>query len=166
MWYSAKRPNPEVVNILGLTNDGLVPVIRQWRHPLQAFVWELPAGLCDVEGEAMTQTALRELEEETGYRGQRVLHLMRGTVTPGLSDEMFNAFLALGLEKVSEGGGVGSEQIEVELVPFATLFDVMLDRSRQGELVDSKVFSHISLAIRMLEELNRALLRGDQEEEE
>lgn len=166
MWYSAKRPNPETVHILGLTNDGLVPVIRQWRHPLEAPVWELPAGLCDVEGEAMTQTALRELEEETGYRGQRILHLMRGTVTPGLSDEMYNAFLALGLEKVGEGGGTASEEIEVELVPFAELFDSMLERSRAGELVDSKIFSHISLAVRMLEQLNRELARMEQGQED
>ncbi|MCB1217985.1 NUDIX hydrolase [bacterium] len=166
MWYSAKRPNPETVHILGLTNDGLVPVIRQWRYPLEAPVWELPAGLCDVEGEAMTQTALRELEEETGYRGQRILHLMRGTVTPGLSDEMYNAFLALGLEKVGEGGGTASEDIEVELVPFAELFDSMLERSRQGELVDSKIFSHISLAVRMLEQLNRELARMEQGQED
>ncbi|MCB1187913.1 NUDIX hydrolase [bacterium] len=159
IWYSAKRPNPETVHILGLTNDGLVPVIRQWRYPLEAPVWELPAGLCDIEGEAMTQTALRELEEETGYRGQQVLHLMRGTVTPGLSDEMYNAFLALGLEKVSAGGGTASEDIEVELVPFAELFDTMLARSRAGELVDSKIFSHIGLAVHMLGELNSQLDR-------
>lgn len=165
VWYSAKRPNPETVHVLGLTNDGMVPVIRQWRHPLGAFVWELPAGLCDIEDEPMTQTALRELEEETGYRGRRVLHLMRGTVTPGLSDEIFNAFLVLGLERVGEGGGTASEQIEVELLPFGELFSIMLERSRQGELVDSKVFSHISLAINMLNELNEAMQKRDHEEE-
>lgn len=165
VWYSAKRPNPETVHVLGLTNDGMVPVVRQWRYPLDSYVWELPAGLCDVEGEPLQETALRELEEETGYRGGRILHLFRGTVTPGLSNEIFNAFLVLGLEAVSAGGGTSTENIEVELVPFAGLYDIMLERSRAGEMVDSKIFAHISLAVRMLDELNRALLEREQAED-
>jgi ADP-ribose pyrophosphatase len=165
VWYSAKRPNPETVHVLGLTSEGLVPIVRQWRYPLDCHVWELPAGLCDVKGEAPHETALRELEEETGWRGGRILHLFRGTVTPGLSNEIFNAFLVLGLEQVSSGGGTATENIEVELVPFAGLYELMLERSRAGEMVDSKIFAHISLAVRMLDELNRALLAREQAED-
>ena len=105
IWYSAKRPNPETVHILGLTNDGLVPVIRQWRYPLEAPVWELPAGLCDIEGEAMTQTALRELEEERGrladtlrklgdmHKNELQRHTQRADRLEGESDERYESLL-------------------------------------------------------------------------
>ena len=54
-WWSARRPNPHTVHMLGITPQGYVPVLRQWRVPVQAWVWELPAGLCDVADEQPQQ---------------------------------------------------------------------------------------------------------------
>ena len=91
-WYSV-RADPNTVSILGLTEDKRVPVVRQWRVPLQAHVWELPAGLLDKPGEDMATTAARELEEETGYWPGKVIPLLGpATTSSGLTDELLERF--------------------------------------------------------------------------
>lgn len=152
-WYSVRRPNRETVHVLGLTADGLVPLIRQWRVVYGDWIWELPAGICDVAGESLEATAARELEEETGYRARQTIHLLRGTVTPGLSDEMWNGYLCLGLEHVSSDLASQGEQIELRMTPLAELEDFLLAAAARGELLDSKIFGHIALARRKLMEL-------------
>ncbi len=152
-WFTVCRPSPETVHILALTEDGQVPLIRQWRPGLQAWLWELPAGICDVPGEELAVTAARELEEETGFRPMRTIHLLRGTVSPGLSNEMWNGFLCLKLTRVSHELGVHGEQIELHLTPFDELEERLLELAAGGELVDSKIFGHIALARRALASL-------------
>jgi ADP-ribose pyrophosphatase len=154
-YFSAHRPNPHTVHMLALTPDGQVPVLRQWRLPLEDWVWELPAGVCDVADERPEETAARELLEETGWQAGEVIHLLTGTVSPGLTDELYNAYLCLNLTQVGPGGGLGSERIEVRLVPFPQLLMFMLEAARVGDLVDSKVFAHITLALGKLDELAR-----------
>ncbi|GEM_PF-63810 len=153
IWYSAHRPDPRTVHMLGITQDGEVPLLRQWRAPLETWVWELPAGLCDVKGEAPEDAARRELEEETGWRAADVQLLFTGTVSPGLTDELFSAYLCLNLQQVSAGGGTGGERIEVSLVPLAELAPFLMAKYTAGELVDSKIFAHLALAEARLAEL-------------
>lgn len=152
-WWSARRPNPNTVHMLGLTAEGKVPLLKQYRVPCGEWVWELPAGVCDVDGESMEQAALRELEEEAGYRARAIHHLLTATVSPGLTDEVYNAYLCLELERVSAGGGDASEQIELHLVDFGELPGVLLANSARGELVDAKILTHYYLAQRKLAEL-------------
>jgi ADP-ribose pyrophosphatase len=149
-WYAAQRPVADTVHILGLTLDGRVPVLRQWRVPLQAWVWELPAGLCDVAGEPPEAAARRELEEETGYSADRLELVGRGTVSPGMTNELWNAYLATGLTQTGRGGGIHAERLELSLVPFEGLEDWFCRRAAAGELVDSKIYAHLALARRAL----------------
>jgi len=149
-WYSAARPNPHTVHMLGITPDGLVPVLRQWRAPLDDWVWELPAGVCDRDGESLEETARRELLEETGFFAGRVERLFTGTVSPGLTNELYNAFLCRELARQSPGGGTGGERLVVHLVPFDALEDHFMRAVRGGELVDAKVLAHVLLARRAL----------------
>lgn len=146
-WWSAKRPNPHTVHMLGITPQGYVPVLRQWRVPCQAWVWELPAGLCDVADEQPQQSAQRELIEETGYASGELHLLFTGTVSPGLTDELYNAFLCLELERTAEGGGVGGEKIEVHMLPLWELKRFLLAEAAAGRLVDAKIMTHLMLAI-------------------
>lgn len=144
-WYSARRANPETVHILGITPAGLVPVLRQWRFPVGAWVWELPAGICDRADEPIEQTARRELLEETGYAVGELQLVFRGTVSPGLTNEIYNAYLGFDLIQVEPGGGTGGEQIEVHHVHVHGLFEFALDAWRRGDLIDSKILAHAAL---------------------
>jgi ADP-ribose pyrophosphatase len=152
-WWSAKRPNPHTVHMLGISPAGYVPVLRQWRVPCQQWVWELPAGLCDVAHEPPQQTAQRELIEETGYASGEVHLLFTGTVSPGLTDELYNAFLCLDLERAGEGGGLGGERLEVHLIPLWDLKHFLLAEAAGGKLVDAKILTHYMLAVDKLGQL-------------
>ena len=63
------------------TNE--VVCVRQYRPALQHDLLEIPAGMCDVEGEALVETAQRELGEEAGYRAGRIEQLCAYHDSPG-----------------------------------------------------------------------------------
>ena len=90
------------VGVLALDESRRVLMIRQYRHPVGRLLWELPAGLRDVAGEPVLQTARRELLEETGYRAARWDVLVDYFSSPGIITERLRVFLARGLELVPE----------------------------------------------------------------
>ena len=90
------------VGVLALDESRQVLMIRQYRHPVGRLLWELPAGLRDVAGEPVLQTARRELLEETGYRAARWNVLVDYFTSPGIITERLRVFLARGLELVPE----------------------------------------------------------------
>jgi 8-oxo-dGTP pyrophosphatase MutT (NUDIX family) len=92
--------HPGSVAILALDSDGRVLLIRQYRHPVGALLWEIPAGLRDVAGEPIHLTAERELLEETGYRAADWRVLADFFSSPGCSTERLRIFLARGLTEV------------------------------------------------------------------
>jgi 8-oxo-dGDP phosphatase len=92
--------HPGAVAILALDEDDRVLLIRQYRHPVGAELWEIPAGLRDVAGEPVLQTAERELLEETGYRASDWHVLADYFSSPGYSTERLRIFLARGLTEV------------------------------------------------------------------
>ena len=104
---------------------------------------ELPAGLVgdDAAGEEPTLAAMRELEEETGYRATRMVDLGRFWSSPGMVSESFTLFRAEGLEKVGDGGGVPGEDIRVHRVALAGLEDWLAARRAEGYAVDVKLLT-------------------------
>jgi ADP-ribose pyrophosphatase len=86
--------HPGAVAVLALNNLGQVLMIRQYRHPVREFLWEIPAGLLDVSGESKAEAAIRELVEETGYQPQSIEPLIDFYTTPGGNSEMISVFLA------------------------------------------------------------------------
>jgi ADP-ribose pyrophosphatase len=88
------------VAILALDDADQVLLIRQYRHPVGALLWEIPAGLRDVAGEPLLQAAQRELLEETGYRAADWHVLTDFFTSPGSSTERVRVFLARGLTEV------------------------------------------------------------------
>ncbi|HEX6501075.1 MAG TPA: NUDIX hydrolase [Micromonosporaceae bacterium] len=88
------------VGVVALDDDGRVVLIRQYRHPVAAHLWELPAGLFDVAGEQPSATAARELAEEADLTAGRWDLLADIHPTPGASDELIRLFLARDLAPV------------------------------------------------------------------
>ncbi len=89
----------ESVVILPLLDDGRAVFVRQWRAPLGRWILELPAGRIE-SGEDPEETALRELEEETGYSAESIERIASACVSPGYSDEVIHMFIA---RKLREG---------------------------------------------------------------
>ncbi|HWF70807.1 MAG TPA: NUDIX hydrolase [Mycobacterium sp.] len=88
------------VGIVAMDDDGKIPLVYQYRHAFGRRLWELPAGLLDVRGEAAHLTAARELQEEAGLQASTWQVLVDLDSTPGFSDESVRVYLATGLSDV------------------------------------------------------------------
>lgn len=89
--------HPGAVGVVALDPDDRVVVLRQYRHPVAAHLWEIPAGLLDEPGEPPWATAQRELVEEAGIRAEMWHTLIDLYSSPGMSSETIRVFLARGL---------------------------------------------------------------------
>jgi ADP-ribose pyrophosphatase len=92
--------HPGAVAILALDDEGRVALVHQYRHPVGMTMWELPAGLLDVEGELPAAAAERELAEETDLRAGRWDTLIDWANSPGGMSEVLRCFLARDLSEV------------------------------------------------------------------
>ncbi|WP_285723793.1 NUDIX domain-containing protein [Psychromicrobium xiongbiense] len=94
--------HPGAVAILPRDDAGRVLMLRQYRHPVRASLWEIPAGLLDVAGEDPLLAAARELLEEADLRAERWQVLVDNFNSAGSSSESVRIYLAEGLSEVSE----------------------------------------------------------------
>jgi ADP-ribose pyrophosphatase len=140
-WEFVARTRGVSAAVILAVDDGHVLLVEQYRVPIGALCLELPAGLVgdDQEGEEAAAAAIRELEEETGYRAQRVVDLGRYFASPGMSAEGFTLLRAEGLTRTGEGGGVESEDIKVHRVALAEMPAFVAGRREAGVAVDSKL---------------------------
>ena len=122
-------------------DDGHAILVEQYRVPIGARCLELPAGLVgdEEQGEEVAAAAIRELEEETGYRAGRMVELGRFHASPGMSSEGFTLLRAEELTKVAEGGGVAGEDIEVHRVELPAVADFVAARRAAGVAIDAKL---------------------------
>ncbi|HEX9947308.1 MAG TPA: NUDIX hydrolase [Allosphingosinicella sp.] len=127
-------------------DEGHVILVEQYRVPIAARCLELPAGLVgdQEQGEEAATAAIRELEEETGYRAERVVDLGRFHASPGMSSEGFTLLRAEGLTKVGQGGGVEGEDIAVHRVPLAQVPAFVAERRAAGVAIDVKLLLLLS----------------------
>ncbi len=143
--YVERSKTSGIVAILPITENREIILVEQFRIPVNCRVIEIPAGLAgDIEGEedeALAEAAKRELLEETGYEAETMEYLTEGPPSAGLSTEVVTFFRARGLRKVSEGGGDGSENIQVHLVPLAELSAWIEAKRKEGCHVDYKVYA-------------------------
>jgi len=146
-YYAVRRRHPNTVHILALTSRDEVVLVRQFRPPVGKKVIELPAGLCDNADETPCEAARRELLEETGFEADEFEMVFSGTVSPGITNEIYNLFVATNARLTGRGGGVGNEAIEVFLKPRHGLLDFLIEESLAGDtLVDSKIPTALALA--------------------
>jgi len=132
--------HPGSVVIVPVLDDGRVLLIRQFRYAVGDVLWELPAGTLDRAAESPEACAHRELEEETGYRADRVIPLGAFFTAPGFTDERMYAFRAEGLRPTAQRLD-SDELIEVCPLPWSAIEE----KVRAGEIRDGKTLAALYL---------------------
>jgi ADP-ribose pyrophosphatase len=141
-WEYVSRTRGVTAAVILAVDGGHVILVEQYRVPVGAKCVELPAGLVGDEtaGEEIEAAAIRELEEETGYRAARMVNLGRFHASPGMSSEAFTLLRAEELTKVGEGGGVDAhEQIEVHRVALNQVPSFLDAKRAKGACADVKL---------------------------
>jgi 8-oxo-dGTP pyrophosphatase MutT (NUDIX family) len=128
------------VNVVALTDDDRVVLVRQWRHGAGEVTLEIPGGAVD-PGESPQAAAERELLEETGFRARALESLGVLNPNPALFGNRVHTFVARGCERVSEVRNHGLEETAVELVPRGEL----RERVRAGQIDHALVVAALHL---------------------
>ncbi|MCK6486088.1 MAG: NUDIX hydrolase [Phycisphaerae bacterium] len=126
--------HPGAVVVLPVLDDGRVVMLRQYRAAVGKSLLEFPAGTRDVAGESPEACAVRELEEEVGYRADRLELLCSLYPSPGILSEHIIAYVATGLTPTPPGP-TADEMIES--IEKLTLDDAAA-RAARGEIEDAK----------------------------
>jgi len=137
--------HPGAVIVLALDEEDRVLCLRQYRHAARRRFVELPAGLCDVEGEDPLEVARRELVEEAALEAKEWTHLTSAYSSPGISNEQMHFYLARGLTSADRGDfELEHEEADMEVfwVPFGDLRDAVLD----GRIGDAPVIVAVLVA--------------------
>jgi ADP-ribose pyrophosphatase len=134
---------PPAVAIVPVLANGDVVCVRQFRPALGQDLLEIPAGMCDVEGEALVDTAQRELGEEAGYRAGTIEHLCTYHGSAGFSDARLDIFLGLDLVEVaSQSHSEEEAHMTVECVALRDAPRLIATK----EIVDAKTIIGMLLA--------------------
>ncbi len=155
-WEYVGRPrNIRAAVILAVDAQDHVLLVEQYRVPLGKYCIELPAGLigdeAEFDGEDPLAAAGRELEEETGYRAAVLEDLGCFWSSPGMVSESFTLVRARELTRVSDGGGIGDENIIVHRVPLSDI----------RSFIDGKRADGCGIDVRMLLLLGQNILAGE-----
>jgi ADP-ribose pyrophosphatase len=126
--------------IIGLTDEGRIPMVRQYRKAAEKAVLEIPAGKLE-KGEDPQEAAAREFKEETGYSAGRIKYLMEGYSSIGYSSEILRFYFAEDLTP-GETDFDDNEAITVEEYTPEELYRMALG----GELIDLKTIAAALLA--------------------
>jgi ADP-ribose pyrophosphatase len=135
--------HPGSVVIVPVTDAGDIMLVRQYRHAIGRWVWELPAGSLK-PGEDIEEAAVRECHEETGLVPVRLERLGAFFPTPGYCDEEMHVVRATGLRApAADEQAAPDEDEDIEAQPFA------VERIRAmiaaGEIVDLKTVAGLAL---------------------
>jgi ADP-ribose pyrophosphatase len=138
--YAGRTRGIRAAAILAL-DAGEVILVEQYRVPLGKYCLEFPAGLIgdESEGEDALTSAVRELEEETGFRAAQWEEIGEFASSSGMLGETFTLVKATGLTRVGEGGGTEHEDIVVHRVPLASIAKTIAEFRRRDVAIDAKV---------------------------
>jgi ADP-ribose pyrophosphatase len=141
-WEFVERCGGVHAVVILAEHDGKVALVEQPRTPLGGRKCiELPAGLVGDEDPSATVegTAVKELEEETGFTADRVEVIGQFFSSPGMVAEGYTLVRAHGLRRIGEGGGTEHENIEVHLVARADIAAFVERKQAEGCAIDTKM---------------------------
>ena len=124
--------HPGAAAVVAVDHAGRVCFVRQYRHGVADFLWEIPAGKLD-PGEAPQACAVRELAEETGVRAGRWTSLGQYLPAPGIFTEVIHLYLARDLA-VGAPAPDADEELELQWLPIEDALGMLL----RGEWNDGK----------------------------
>jgi 8-oxo-dGTP pyrophosphatase MutT (NUDIX family) len=124
--------HPGAAAVVAVDDGDRVCLVRQYRHGVTDFLWEIPAGKLDA-GEAPQVCAVRELAEETGVAAQRWTSLGQFLPAPGIFTEVIHLYLARDLE-VGPPAPDADEELEIQWLPLREAVEMVL----RGEWNDGK----------------------------
>ena len=136
--------HPGATAVIPFLDDKRIVLLKQYRHALKKYIWEIPAGTLDSQEEIIS-CAKRELIEETGYSAAQWHRLGEITPVPGYSDERIHIFLATELQPADQNLDE-DEVIQVQAVDFLKALEMMGD----GEIQDAKSIAGLFLASQWL----------------
>lgn len=125
--------HPEWVNVIAVTDDKKIVMIRQYRHALGQTSFEIPAGVCESDGSSPEENAKRELLEETGYVAEKWQHFMQLSSNPATHTNLTHTFLAFGAKPAKKQELDRTECIEVHLMSFEEVFEKL----KNNEIIQS-----------------------------
>ncbi|MBU5677545.1 NUDIX hydrolase [Alkaliphilus sp. MSJ-5] len=124
--------HPGAVGIIPITSDKKIILVKQFRKPVEDILLEIPAGKIEPKEEPYI-CALRELEEETGFKTDTVEKLLEFYTTPGFSNEIIHIYLA---ENLKEGIANPDEDENIDVVELS--IEEAMEKINIGEIKDAK----------------------------
>ena len=128
--------HPGASAVAAIDEEGAVTLLRQYRHAVGGYLWEVPAGKLD-PGEAPLACAARELREEAGVEAERLEPVGSIVTCPGFCDEVIHLFIATGLCSATQDLGADEVIDAVRRVPLAEAMAMI----RRGEIRDGKTIA-------------------------
>jgi len=125
--------------VVAVDSDGRIVIVRQYRYPTRRYSYELPGG--GSGGEPPQKAALRELQEETGFRAESIEKLGEFVTYCGLADEICHVFLATDLTP-------GPQQLDKseDISVYAVSYPELLEMISSGEFCDGMGLAALHLA--------------------
>lgn len=128
------KNNGDSVGVIGLTPEGKIPLVEQYRIPVHRWTLEIPAGHATRKSESPLEVAQRKLREEVGYEAERFTQFCRFINTPSFSNQYTSLFFAYGLKEVGDGGMTDATRSYVRFYTPKEAYDMVLN----GTILDAK----------------------------
>jgi len=133
------------VNIIPLTKENEVVMIKQYRHGNEEITLEIPGGMTDREDKSPQESAMRELVEETGYTGDEVIKLGECSPNPAIFNNLLHVYLAKNVEKKYAQNLENTEDIEIVKIHINKIPDLITSGDINHALVITAFYYYFNL---------------------